>query len=169
VQHTLPTVTFTDRLDITLGGRQIKILNFGRGVTPGDALMYLPKERVVVTGDLLVNPITFAMSSYPTEWLRALETVDALGADVIVTGHGEPLRDRELLHATIDVFRELLKQGKDARDRGLDPDQAKDDILPRLQPLMRKITGDAPRASTPFGRNWSIGICTASTTSSQDR
>ncbi|MBA3269719.1 MAG: MBL fold metallo-hydrolase, partial [Acidobacteria bacterium] len=111
----------------SLGGRQIEILNFGRGVTPGDALMYLPKERVVVTGDLLVNPITFAMSSYRTEWLRALETVDALGADVIVTGHGEPLRDRELLHATIDVFRELLKQGKDARDRGLDPDQAKDD------------------------------------------
>ena len=72
-----------------------------------------------MTGDLLVNPITFAMSSYPTEWLRALETVDALGADVIVTGHGEPLRDRALLHATIDVFRQLLKQGKDARDRGL--------------------------------------------------
>jgi glyoxylase-like metal-dependent hydrolase (beta-lactamase superfamily II)/ketosteroid isomerase-like protein len=150
VTHTLPTTTFKDRLDITLGERQIQILNFGRAVTPGDALMYLPKERILATGDLLVNPITYALSSYPSEWLRALEQVDALPVDVTVTGHGEPLRDKQLLHATIDVFRELLKQGKSAREKGLDVDPAVAAAMPSVQRQMVAITGDVPARNSAF-------------------
>jgi cyclase len=150
VQHTLPTRTFSDRLDITLGDRQVQILNFGRAVTPGDALMYLPKERIVAVGDLIVNPITFALSSYPTEWVGALDKLDALAVDVMVTGHGEPLRDKTLLHATRDVFRVLLEEGKAARDKGLEADQAKEAIMPSLQPLMVKITGDVPARNAAF-------------------
>jgi glyoxylase-like metal-dependent hydrolase (beta-lactamase superfamily II) len=143
-------VTFTDRLDITLGERQIQILNYGRGVTPGDAFMYLPKERVLVTGDLLVNPISFALSSYPSEWLRVLERLDTLDAAVIVPGHGDPLNDKRLLRATMEVFRRLLREGTAARAKGLDPDQAKDAILPGLQTLMQAITGDVPALNNAF-------------------
>jgi glyoxylase-like metal-dependent hydrolase (beta-lactamase superfamily II) len=150
VTHTLPDVTFEDRLDLALGDRQIQLLNFGRGVTPGDAVMLLPKERVAAIGDLIVNPITFALSGYPTEWLRALEKLDALPADVMITGHGDALRDRTLLHATMDVFRLLLKEGKAARERGLDADQAKDAIMPALQPLMLKIAGDTSARQAAF-------------------
>ena len=42
------------------------MLHHDRAVTPGDAFLYLPKEKIVITGDLLVNPISFALSSYPT-------------------------------------------------------------------------------------------------------
>ena len=150
VQHTLPTRTFSDRLDITLGERHIQILNFGRAVTPGDALMYLPDDRVVATGDLIVNPITFALSSYPTEWVAALEKLNALSAVVIVSGHGEPLRDKTLIQATLEVFRVLLREGKTARDQGLDADQATEAIMPSLQPLMVKITGDVPARNSAF-------------------
>ena len=150
VRHTLPTRTFSDRLDLTLGERRIQILNFGRAVTPGDALMYLPEERVVATGDLIVNPITFALSSYPTEWVAALEKLNALAADVIVTGHGEPLRDKTLLRATLDVFRVLINEGKAARDNGLDADQAREAIMPSLEPLMVQITGDVPARNAAF-------------------
>ena len=122
-------------LDINLGGREIRLLHAGRAVTPGDAFMYLPKERVVVTGDLLVNPISFALSSYPSEWLKALEAIDALDTVAIVPGHGEPLRDKTLLHATMDVFRTLLKEGKAARERGLDVDHAVDAVMPSLKSL----------------------------------
>ena len=142
VAHTLPDVTFKHRLDLTLGNREIQILNFGRGVTPGDAVMYLPKERVLAVGDLIVNPITFALSGFPTEWLRVLEKLDTLAADVVITGHGEPLRNKELLHATMDVFRVLLKEGRAAREQGLNPDQARDAIMPRLQFQMLQIAGD---------------------------
>jgi glyoxylase-like metal-dependent hydrolase (beta-lactamase superfamily II) len=150
VTHVLPTAVFRDALDITLGERQVRLMHFGRAVTPGDTVMYLPNERVLVIGDLIVNPITFALSCYPSEWLRALEKLDALPADVMVTGHGEPLRDKTLLHATMDVFRILLTEGKAARDQGLDADRAKDAVMPKLQPLMVKITGDVPARNAAF-------------------
>jgi len=124
-RHVFPDVTFSDRLTLHLGEREIQVLNYGRAVTPGDAFLYLPKEKVVVTGDLLVNPVSFALGVYPTGWLNTLEKIDRLDATVWVTGHGEPLHDKTLLHATMEVFSELLRQGKDARARGLDPDQAK--------------------------------------------
>ena len=48
-------------------------------------------------------------------------------------GHGEPLRDKTLLRAHIEVMRELLKAGKEARARGLDPNQTRAAGLPRLR------------------------------------
>lgn len=150
VHHTFPTVTFSNRLSIELGDRHIEALHYDRAVTPGDTLLYLPKEKVLITGDLLVNPVTFALSSYPTEWLRTLEKIDALDVTTIVPGHGAPLHDKQLLHATMDVFRVLLKEGQAAKTRGLDPDQAKAEILPGLRDLMVKITGDDPRVNNAF-------------------
>lgn len=150
VTHTLPTVTFADRLDLSLGERQVQLLHFGRAVTPGDAVMYLPKERVLVTGDVIVNPITFALSGYPSEWVRTLEKLDALPADVIVTGHGEPLEDKTLLRTTMAVFRELLTRGKAARAEGHDPDDAKEAIMANIEPLMIKLTGNLPARNAAF-------------------
>ena len=150
VSHTLPTRTFRDRLDLTIGERQVQILNYGRAVTPGDAFMYLPKERVLVIGDLVVNPITFALSSFPSEWVATLEKLDRIDADVIVTGHGEPLRDKSLLRTTLAVFRILLSEGAAARAQGLDADQAKDATMPKLHDVMVKITGDVPARNAAF-------------------
>jgi cyclase len=150
VEHTFPNLTYSTELDIHLGDREIQVLHYDRAVTPGDSFLYLPKEKIVVTGDLLVNPISFALSCYPTGWLRTLERIDALDADILVPGHGEPLHDKRLLRATMDVFRELLKRGKDAKDRGLTPDQARTAIMPELKELMVKITGDDPTRNHGF-------------------
>jgi glyoxylase-like metal-dependent hydrolase (beta-lactamase superfamily II) len=150
VHHSFPTVTFSNRLSIELGERHIEVLHYDRAVTPGDTFLYLPKERILITGDLLVNPVTFALSSYPTEWLRTQEKTDALDVATIVPGHGAPLHDKQLLHATMDVFRVLLKEGQAAKARGLDPDQAKAEILPGLRDLMVTITGDDPRVNNAF-------------------
>lgn len=150
VQHTLPTLTFANALTLHLGDREIQVLHHDRAVTPGDAFLYLPKEKIVITGDLLVNPISFALSCYPTGWLRTLERIDALEATMLVPGHGDPLRDKTLLRATMGVFRELLKRGADAKARGLDPDAARAEIMPGLRELMIQITGDVPAANNAF-------------------
>ena len=97
-----------------------------------------------------MNPVTFALSGYPTEWLRVLERIDALEIETIVTGHGAPLHDKRLLHATMDVFRVLLREGRAAKDRGLTVDQAKDAIFPRLHDLMVAITADVPAVNQAF-------------------
>jgi len=150
VTHTFPDVTFTSELRLYLGGREIQVLHHDRAVTPGDAFLYLPRERVLVTGDLLVNPISFALSSYPTGWLRTLERLETIDASVIVPGHGDPLHDKVLLRATMDVFRELLRQGKDAKARGLDPNAAREAILPSLASLKATITGNDPARGAAF-------------------
>jgi cyclase len=146
----LPNLTFSERLTLDLGDRRIEILNFGRGVTPGDTVLYLPREKVLLVGDLIVNPITFALSGYPTEWLEALRRIDELDATTIVTGHGPALRDKTLLHATMDVFRMLLKEGARLKAEGKSADEAKESIVPGLRDLMVPITGDDPQRNTAF-------------------
>jgi len=150
VTHVFPDLTFSDRLTLHLGEREIQVLHYDRAVTPGDAFLYLPKERVLISGDLLVNPISFALSCYPTGWLTTLERLDALDAQVIVPGHGDPLRDKTLLHATMDVFRILLREGKAAKAKGLDPDQARDALWPGLATLMATIAGADPGRQSAF-------------------
>lgn len=150
VRHTFANLTFSGQLNLYLGGREVRVMHAGRAVTPGDAFLFLPKERILVAGDLLVNPVSFALSCYPTGWLRALETLDALDASIIVPGHGEPLRDEELLHATMDVFRVLLERGREAQGGGIDVDQAREQILPELRVPMLKITRGDTALSEAF-------------------
>lgn len=69
---------------------------------------------------------------------------------MIVPGHGEPLRDERLLHATLAVLRELVTRGAEAKARGLDPDTARAAIMPQIRDLMEAITGDAPAAQRAF-------------------
>jgi cyclase len=140
VRHVFPDATFTSQLELHLGDRVIQVRHHDRAVTPGDAFLVLPKEKIVVSGDLLVNPIPFALSVYPTGWLKTLEAIDAMDASIIIPGHGEPLRDESLLHATMDVFRVLLRDGAAARQKGLDVDAARETILPTLAAPMRAMT-----------------------------
>lgn len=100
-----------------------------------------------------MNPIAFALSSYPAGWLRTLEQIDALDAVTIVPGHGEPLHDKELLRAHMAVFRALRQQGAEARAKGLGPDEAKAAILPGLHDLMIAMTHDDPQ------RNRECQVC----------
>lgn len=79
------------------GTRWIELLCFGRGNTRGDAVVFLPREHVVLTGDLLTYPIPFAFNAYLSEWIRALHQIRALGATTIVPGHGAPQSDTRYL------------------------------------------------------------------------
>src|SRR5262249_24977532 len=52
-----PNITVTDRLTLYRGDREIRLLYIGRGHTAGDLVVYLPKERVLCSGDMLVNQV----------------------------------------------------------------------------------------------------------------
>jgi glyoxylase-like metal-dependent hydrolase (beta-lactamase superfamily II) len=150
VRHALPTQTYTGKLTLRLGDREIEVRNHDRAVTPGDSFLYLPKEKIVIAGDLLVNPVSFALSSYPTGWIKTLEYIDSLDASIIVPGHGEPLGDEKLLKATIAVMKELVRRGGEARTRGLDTDAARAEIMPQIKDLAVAITGDQPAVNRAF-------------------
>jgi glyoxylase-like metal-dependent hydrolase (beta-lactamase superfamily II) len=92
-----PDLTFSDRLVLHLGGREAQVLFLGRGNTAGDALVWLPDAKVLLTGDLLVHPIPFAFGSFLSEWGPTLRRAGALGAATVVPGHGPVLHDRAYL------------------------------------------------------------------------
>jgi glyoxylase-like metal-dependent hydrolase (beta-lactamase superfamily II) len=151
VHHTFPNLTFSDSLTLYLGGREIRVLHYDRAVTPGDAFVYLAKERILVTGDLLINPITFALGCYPSGWIATLERLDRIDAGLIIPGHGEPLHDKMLLDTHLALLRELLRQGKAAKERGLTVDQAGPAIGDSVATLRRGLTHDDADLNAQFG------------------
>ena len=92
-----PTLTFTDKLDINLGNRDVQVMHLGRGNTPGDTIVYLPKEKILVAGDLLVHPVPYAYDGYPAEWVQTLRNMSQLDAEIIVPGHGPVLHGKAYL------------------------------------------------------------------------
>lgn len=118
IHNTPPDLTFEEKLVLHRGERTIEILWLGRGNTRGDTVVFLPRERIAATGDLFVQPIPFGFGSYYEEWAATLARLDALGADVLVPGHGFVQRDRDslrqveaLLTALVDAVKREVAAG----------------------------------------------------------
>ena len=150
-RHTVPTRTYRDSLSLKVGHREVKVLHYDRAVTPGDSFLFLPAERIVISGDLIVNPMAFALSCYPTGWLRTLEQIRGLEPSLIVPGHGAPVRDNVLLDAHIEAFKTMLEQGKAAKARGLDVEEARAEVMPLLAGPMKVMTNDDTNLKQAFG------------------
>jgi cyclase len=95
VKPTPPNVTLDDHMTLFRGGREIRLLYLGRGHTGGDIVVYLPKERVLCSGDLLVNGVANLVDGYVDEWPATLEKLKALEFDDVIPGHGEPFKGKE--------------------------------------------------------------------------
>lgn len=108
--HRPPTLTFRDALTVELGGRVVEIRHGGRGNTAGDVFVFLPREKILVTGDLLVRPVPYAFDGYPGEWIRTLQGLLALDADIIVPGHGDVMRDKSYLMQVIALMKSVVAQ-----------------------------------------------------------
>ena len=105
-----PTLTFTDKVDIDIGNREVQVKHLGRGNTPGDAIVYLPKEKIVIAGDLLVYPIPYTYDGYPAEWAQTLQRMAELDAQIIVPGHGPVLHDKTYLYLVDDLLKSAVEQ-----------------------------------------------------------
>jgi cyclase len=117
---------------------QIKFL--GRGNTTGDAVVYLPKEKIAVVGDLVVYPIPYLYDGYPVEWIQTLQNLAALDADTIVPGHGPVMHDkthvyliRDLLKSAVDQMNVKLRQTGPALSQTLDDVKGAVDLSPFRQ------------------------------------
>jgi glyoxylase-like metal-dependent hydrolase (beta-lactamase superfamily II) len=89
----LPTMSLADALVLRRGEREIQVRYLGRGNTEGDLVVWLPKERIVMSGDLVVQPQPYGFGSYPTEWIKTLDALAALDYRYLVPGHGEVQQD----------------------------------------------------------------------------
>ncbi len=108
---TPPNVTVTDRLTLFRGGREIRLLYLGRGHTGGDLVVYLPKERVLCSGDLLVNGVANLIDGFVDEWPDALEKLKPLDFVDVIPGHGDPFKGKERIDWFQAYLRDFWKQG----------------------------------------------------------
>ena len=99
-----PNVAFDSRLTLYRGGREIRLMFFGRGHTTGDIVVFLPRERVLITGDLLTAGLSYMGDAFVPDWIETLERLKRLEFDTILPGHGQPITQRQ----RIDHFQAYL-------------------------------------------------------------
>ena len=114
-----PNVTFSESMAIDLGGRTVELRYLGKGHSAGDIVVYLPRERVLVTGDLVASPVPYFFAGYPYDQITTLEAIAAIDPLVIVPGHGEVMLDKNFLNRTIEVMKDVRDQVvREVRTRG---------------------------------------------------
>src|SRR5262245_22459557 len=128
--YTPPNCTFDDALTLDLGGREVQVKWLGRGNTGGDAIAWLPKERILATGDLVVHPVPFTFDGYPKEWAATLDRLAAMDARIIVPGHGDVLHDDTYVLQLRDLFRSIVEQVEAELDR--DPESSLEAVKGRV-------------------------------------
>jgi cyclase len=124
-----PTVTFTDSMALYKGGREVQVHFLGRGHTGGDTIVFLPAERIVFTGDFFEGRpgggvLSYLGDSFIDEWPASLERLKALDFDVIVPGHGAPLRERKQIEDFQNYLRDFWRQASALRAQGVTVQQA---------------------------------------------
>ena len=109
---TWPTLTFSDRLTIELGGDrgQVVLRYCGRGHTAGDIVAWLPRGRVLFAGDLVeAQAALYTGDAFHTDWSGGtLDAVKALGAEALVGGRGAVAHGRGAVDAAIEQSRAFL-------------------------------------------------------------
>jgi cyclase len=105
LRPTPPNVTLNTQMTLFRGKREIQIRYLGRGHTAGDVVVYLPNEKVVITGDFLTSGLSNMSDSFPTEWADSLDALKKLDFDTVMPGHGEAFTDK----AKIDYFQAYLR------------------------------------------------------------
>jgi cyclase len=125
----LPNATFRDRMTLHVGGKEIQILYFGRAHTTGDAVVFVPQDRIAYLSELFFcDEFPNMAQGYGVSWLRVLDAVQSLEADIFVPGHGPVPADPRETRASLRRLRQVLIDTRDAIQneiaRGASEDQA---------------------------------------------
>lgn len=140
IKLTLPTMTFDQQLTLHQGHRTIEVLYFGNGNTRGDVVVYLPQEKVLITGDLLVHPVPYAYGSFIKDWVATMKRVREIDAQVIIPGHGPVMRDKEYISLVISLLESVTSQVRDAVKRGLSLEETRKAV--NLESFRLRLAGD---------------------------
>jgi len=141
--YQLPTIAVSESLTLRRGSRTIEIRSLGRGHTAGDLVVWLPKERIVASGDLVIHPIPLVGSeqSYVGNWSATLGKLKALHPAIIVPGHGPVLRDDAYVTLMATLFDSIERQVGAAAAQGKTLDETR--ALVNLDDFKRQFAGDS--------------------------
>jgi glyoxylase-like metal-dependent hydrolase (beta-lactamase superfamily II) len=117
-----PKQTFNDNLFVLDdGARKVEFHFFGWAHTRGDGFVYLPKERILCTGDAVANgPYNYTADGNIGNWPDVVRSAEKLGVKTVLPGHGVP-GGPEVLEGQAQFMVELRKAVMSAVDQGKKP------------------------------------------------
>jgi glyoxylase-like metal-dependent hydrolase (beta-lactamase superfamily II) len=95
---TWPTTTFSDSMTVYLGQRKVDILHLGRAHTAGDAVVWVPDEEVMFTGDIVeYHSACYCGDGHFGDWVDTLTNIAEFEPRAIAPGRGDALVGREMV------------------------------------------------------------------------
>jgi cyclase len=116
-----PTRTFSGKLELDIGGREVSLIEVGPAHTPGDLIVWVPDAKIVIAADILFIGVTPIMWTGPLDrWIAALELLLGLGAERFVPGHG-PVCGPDEVRRLIEYWRWLDRAASPRLEAGKSP------------------------------------------------
>jgi cyclase len=154
VELVLPGLTFDRSMILHKKDREIMLLFLGRGHTGGDIVVYLPRERVLATGDLVTAWVPGMNDGYPNEWITTLGEISKLSIDSVVVGHGK-VSGKRVIEVQQNFLNEFIGAVKAEIRKGSTVEQVQKSVVAHLAPkyasdfpsqdLERRIGGNVPK------------------------
>lgn len=149
LKKTYPNVTFKESMSINPTGREIQILH-ARAITVGDTYLYLTKEKILVTGDIVLSPFPYAIGgTYPADWIKTLQHLVELQPNFVIPGHGD-VQNVDFIRSNIDMFQTALEYVKEAKSKGLSMEQTQKSVALKNEGLGRKLGITDPEVLQQF-------------------
>ena len=110
MQVTLPTLTFDRSLILHRKSRTVEMFWLGNAHTNGDVFVYLPKEKILITGDAMHGWTPFMGDSFPYDWIATLDKAEKLDFDQVLGGHGDVMHGKERFELWKQYFTDLMAE-----------------------------------------------------------
>lgn len=120
-----PTETFTEALTIEDPAVPVEVKFLGRANTAGDAVVWLPRQRIAMSGDMVVWPTPYGFFSFPGDWIQSLGKLKGLSYQTLIPGHGEPLADTAYIDQLIGSIENIRAQVGPLAKQGLSLDEVR--------------------------------------------
>ena len=137
-----PNLTFRDSLNLFDGGLQVQLAFLGAGHTSGDILVFIPGDKVLVTGDLVHDYEPLFWDADPDSWVRVLEKLKQIDFEYFVGGHGDMHEGKEIVWAWQGYIRELITKTKAAIQEGLTLETFQKEITTETFPSLQNGYGE---------------------------
>ena len=141
IHITLPNVVFDQQLSLFAGPTEIQLIRVGPAHSQGDAIAWLPQQRILFAGDMLFNTLVPAMppGGNSLQWIHSLTYIESLGAEHVIPGHG-PIEPPEALGA----LKNWLKTARSRVAALLDTGADRETVLAQVGAAMQT---DFPRGA----------------------
>ncbi|MBL4820326.1 MAG: MBL fold metallo-hydrolase, partial [Gammaproteobacteria bacterium] len=132
VRPTPPNITLDEKMTlfqvVSRGSREIQLLHLGRAHTGGDVVIFLPQERIVFTGDMMLPFLSYMGDGHVDEWPATLDALKALDFEWVLPGHGQPFNDRAIIDNFQAYLEDLWTKTARLKGRGLTVEQAAEQV-----------------------------------------